>query len=79
MSKVKTIIVDEAHRSGLVTGFRLSEQELYTLVDEGVDLVVFVDPNRGRYISAIEDWQDRSVADPMSEHRHLRQSYMNRA
>lgn len=79
MQKVKTIMVDDAHRSNLFAGYRLSETELYTMVDDGVDLVVFVDPNRGRYISAIEDWQDHFVDDPVTEHRHLRQSLMNRA
>lgn len=70
------IDMDDSLMSDIVTGVRMSESVIESLVDEGIETLVFVDDERGRYISSIEDWQDYAVAE--GDFRHLRQSRMTR-
>jgi hypothetical protein len=62
--------------SKLFAGYKLPDYTLDELVDADVETVVFYDPNRGRYVSSLEDWQDYGVAD--DGYTHLRQSRMVR-
>ncbi len=76
MNNTVIIDVDDAHMSGLVIGYRLSDTELDGFVDQGIEFIVFLDPNRGRYTSTVEDWQNYGV--PTETDIHLRQSRMSR-
>jgi hypothetical protein len=71
-----TYPVNDTVTSDMFAGYKLSDATLDQLVDEGYDLIMFVDPNRGRYLSSIEDWQEFGVADGWNT--HLRQSRMDR-
>ena len=70
-----TVLVTDGWRSGKFAGYSISDEVFEALIDAGVETVVFVDPNRGRCTSTIEDWQDYSVRDDDS--LHLRQSWMS--
>lgn len=72
--RIFTVNVTPEWMSGEVVGYTLVN--LDELVDEGVQWVVFVDPNRGRYTSSIDDWLEYSILE--DGRWHLRQSYMTR-
>ena len=69
-----TVIVGELWRSPKFAGFHIPDEVFEALIDAGAETVVFIDPNRGRYTSTIEDWQDYGIDDDGSV--HLRQSWM---
>jgi hypothetical protein len=68
------VILTDAWRSSKFTGYYISDEVFEALIDAGVDTIVFVDPNRGRYTSTIDDWQEYGVYD--DDGVHLRQSWM---
>ena len=70
-----TVQATDGWRSSKFTGFAISDEVLEALIDAGVELIVFVDPNRGRYTSSIDDWQEYGVDD--DDVTHLRQSWMS--
>lgn len=74
--KTKTYPSTDPYLSDMFAGYKLPDSVLDELVDENVDTIVFIDPNRGRYVSSVEDWQDYGVADGWFT--HLRQSRMVR-
>lgn len=74
-----TVVIDAEDRmSSLFAGYTLTDLELDGFVDQGIEFIVFLDPNRGRYTSTISDWQDYGVSDPTLPIVHLRQSRMDR-
>ncbi len=75
-NKIVTYQIDDTNMSHMFAGYKLPDSTLDELVDADIETVVFVDPNRGRYVSSLEDWQDYGVAD--NGDTHLRQSRMVR-
>lgn len=73
-----TLTAEDRHRSHLFPGFTLPSYILHNLGNEGVENIVFIDPNRGRYTSTLEDWIDSGVEDPAKMWTHLNQSRMTR-
>ncbi len=74
MNKVKTIQATDEYRSSLFAGYHLPSAMIDGLVDEGFETIVFLDPNRGRYVSTLDDWLDYGVE--RDGDIHLRQSRM---
>jgi hypothetical protein len=72
---VWTVMINDSWRSSKFTGYKIEYEVFEALIDAGVDTIVFVDPNRGRYTSSIEDWQEYSVL--YDDFFHLRQSWMD--
>ena len=70
-----TVQVTDGWRSSKFTGFQISNEAFEALIDAGIEYVVFVDPNRGRYTSSIDDWQEFGVDE--DDVIHLRQSWMS--
>lgn len=57
-----TIRVTPDVMSSQTTGYRFPVSTLDAIVEDGrVAWIIFVDPNRGRYTSDIEDWVEHSV------------------
>lgn len=77
-NKTWNIHVTDNERSTLFDGYVLSDDVFDQLVDSDVENIVFIDPNRGRYTSTVEDWQEFGVQDGRSQYTHLRQSWMDR-
>jgi len=75
-SKTVTYPAADPYLSDMFAGYKLPDSVLDELVDADVETIVFIDPNRGRYVSSLDDWQDSGVADGW--HTHLRQSRMVR-
>ena len=75
--KTVTIPITDEIKSGMFAGYRLPVEEIDGYIDDLIELIVFYDPNRGRYVSSIDDWQENGVDD--GSHLHLRQSYMDRS
>lgn len=76
--KTWSIHVTDKERSTLFDGYTLPDDVFDQLVDHDVEYIVFIDPNRGRYTSTVEDWQSFGVQDGRSPDTHLRQSWMDR-
>jgi acyl CoA:acetate/3-ketoacid CoA transferase alpha subunit len=70
------INVYSEHMSELFPGFKLPSSIVDGLVDQGVTMLVFVDPNRGRFSISMDDWIDYRVIDNVYD--HIRQSRMDR-
>ena len=47
--------------SDKLVGYMFPESLIDRLIDEGVNEVVIVDANRGRYCSSVEDWQEFGI------------------
>lgn len=77
MTKTVTYNITDDVMSQMFAGYKLPDYTLDELVDADVETLAFVDPNRGRYVSSLEDWQDYGVADD-NGYTHLRQSRMVR-
>lgn len=76
-NKAYTLNVNAIRMSDMFAGYVLTDDTLSWLVDEDYDTVVLIDPNRGRYVSDVEDWLDYGVPDGHGQ-THLRQSRMER-
>lgn len=72
--RIFTVTVTDEWMSETLMGYVL--HNLDELVEDGVQWVMFVDPNRGRYTSSIEDWLEHSVLHNGAW--HLSQSHMTR-
>lgn len=69
-------MVTDEWKSEKFTGFKIPFEVFDALVDAGVETIVFVDPNRGRYTSTVEDWQ--AFGAEYGDSWHLRQNWMAR-
>lgn len=72
------IIVNDAVRSDKLNGFRLGDSVIEQLVDQDVEMIVFIDLNRGRYSISLEDWLEYRVWDDASQFQHVAQAKMSR-
>lgn len=75
---VWSVHITEAHKASKFEGYRLPDSTISQLVDAGAETIVFIDPNRGRYTSEIDDWYEFGVWDEFSGEVALRQSWMAR-
>ena len=73
-----TIHVTDEHKSKKFEGYRLPESTIRQLIDNGVEYIALIDPNRGRYVSEIDDWYEYGVWDEFTGVVSLRQSWMAR-
>lgn len=75
---VWTTHVTDVERAGKFEGYRLPASTIQQLVDAGAETIVFIDPNRGRYVSEIDDWYEFGVWDDIDGEVSLRQSWLTR-
>jgi hypothetical protein len=76
VGKSWNVPLTDEYKSDILNGYRLSDSIIDELVDLDVMLIVFIDKERGRYTSTIEDWIDNSVW--KDGENHLLQSKMSR-
>ena len=74
-----SIYVTDDNKSDKFEGYKLPESTLTQLVDAGVEVIVFIDPTRGRYVSDTDDWYEFGVWNDESGEVSLRQGWMDRA
>lgn len=75
---VWTAHITDDERAAVFEGYRLPASTIQQLVDAGAETLVFVDPNRGRYVSEIDDWYEFGVWEDNDGIVALRQSWMSR-
>lgn len=64
------------HLSDILIGYAIDEDVFDAFVDDNVDYIVFIDPNRARYSSTVDDWLDYGTRTDGCI--HLGQSRMSR-
>lgn len=69
---------DDEYKSDRFEGYRLPDYTMNQIVDAGIDFIVFLDPNRGRYTISVDDWLDYAVDSEYDQWTHCRQSWMDR-
>ena len=74
IGKIWSVQVSDEWKSSILTGYKISDTLIDELVDNDVRFIMFIDPERGRYTSSIEDWLDNAVWD--DGENHLLQSKM---
>lgn len=72
------LTVTDKYKSSKVAGYRLSDWIIETLIDEAVEDLVFVDPNRGRYTISLDDWMEHRIWSDHDQWQHVPQSRMAR-
>lgn len=74
LGKIWTVQVTDEHKSDIMSGYVLTDTVIDELVDKDVRFIVFIDKERGRYTSTVEDWLDNAVW--KDGENHLLQSKM---
>jgi hypothetical protein len=72
------IVVTDRVKSDKLVGYRLPASLIERLIDENVDNIIFVDPNRGRYTISLDDWLDYRVWGDTDQYQHVSQGFMDR-